>query len=120
MGKDTGSIRANAKRLGLTLSKLPNGGIASGGRERYSIRGDGGRVNMRARTLSEASRLLSDVRKNRRATSSVGPTAVDSRGKASQYAAYSHSRGKGGTIWTPRGYFATRREAQRFADRNFR
>lgn len=57
MAKGSGGVRATARRQGLTLAKLPNGGAASGGKYKYAIRGAG--TNMRAKNLREASRLLS-------------------------------------------------------------
>ncbi len=114
MGKDTGSIRGQAKRLGLTLSKLPNGGIASGGKYKYAIRGDNGRVNMRAGNLKEARGLISSVRQRRREQGTVmlsGPNT---------YGAYMNDKRTGFTVHHLRGTFTSKREAQRFVDRGLK
>ncbi len=119
MGKSYGSTRAMAGRVGLKVSRLPNGGIASGGKYKYAIRGPGG-TNMRARTLGEARSLITSTRNDNRRRGEIWSADVDSRGRTNGYSAYSQAKGKGGTVGTLRGTFRTRRAAQQFIDRGFR
>jgi hypothetical protein len=63
-------VAGRAKRIGLTLAALPNGGAASGGKYKYAIRGKGSGshpVSMRAKNLKEANSLISGtIRENRK------------------------------------------------------